>query len=224
MQPALGRELDEDVLVIGLTGGVATGKSTVVERLKALGAKVIDADRLAREVVEPGEPALDEIARTFGPGVIKADGTLDRARLGAIVFSDAAARKKLEAIVHPPIRRLMKERLDELRKDGAVRVVVCDIPLLFESKGSLELVDKVAVVYATPEQQIARLMARNGFTREEAARRVAAQIPTEKKLGWADYVIDNTGAPEATAAQVDRLWEEWLAVADRFDRTRQEEG
>ena len=208
------------LLVIGLTGGIATGKSTVAGRLKELGAPVIDADRLAREVVEPGQPALAEIAKAFGNEVLQPDGSLDRARLGAIIFSDAAKRRRLEEIVHPPIRQRMEACIDALRKEGASPVVICDIPLLFESKESMRFVDKVAVVYATKEQQLARLMQRNGLSLEEAKARIEAQIPIEQKVERADYVIDNSKEHEETIAQVDRLWEEWLLVANRFDCTR----
>src|SRR5690554_3979095 len=117
----------------------------VAARLKALGAEIVDADQLARQVVEPGEPALAEIAKRFGHHVLTADGRLDRARLGAIVFHDEASRRDLESIVHPPIRRLMKERLQALRSEGKTCIAIADIPLLYESKGSLELVDKVVV-------------------------------------------------------------------------------
>lgn len=208
------------MLVIGLTGGVATGKSMVAGRLEALGAPIIDADQIAREVVRPGEPALEEIAKVFGGDVIRGDGSLDRARLGAIVFGDAQKRRRLEAIVHPPIRRRMEERLRALRDAGTASVVVCEIPLLYESKESMRFVDKVVVVYTTEEQQLARLMSRNGLTSEEASARIAAQIPTKQKAEWADYVIDNRGAPQDTLIQVDRLWEEWLRLADRTDCSR----
>lgn len=206
------------MLVIGLTGGVATGKSMVSERLRKLGAEIVDADQLAREVVEPGEPALLEIARRFGEGVLTQDGRLDRARLAAIIFHDEVSRRALEGIVHPPIRRRMRERLDALRADGKTCIAVADIPLLYESKGSLDFVDKVVVVYATVPQQVARLMERNGLSESEAMARVRAQIPTEQKVKWADYVIDNSGATEATLKQIDELWEEWRTDAGCTDR------
>ena len=198
------------MLVIGLTGGIATGKSTVAERLKELGALVIDADRIAREVVEPGEPALAEIARVFGREVIKEDGSLDRGRLGRIVFQDAGKRKLLESILHPVIRERMEERLEAARREGKVKIAVCDIPLLYESQESMRLVDRVAVVYATREQQLERLVRQRHLSPEEAEARIGAQIPIDEKVKRADYVIDNTGTRAETIAQVDRLWEEWL--------------
>lgn len=211
------------MLVIGLTGGIATGKSTVARRLGELGVPVIDADQLAREVVEPGEPALDEIRERFGPGVIDEHGRLDRAALGSIVFADEGARKALEAIVHPRIRRRMREIVNQLKQDGAP-LVVCDIPLLFETGVGLDWVDRTVVVYAPRHVQRERLMARNGLTPEEAERRIASQLPIEEKARRADVVIDNTGALDQTLRQVDRLWKEWMRDARRTDRPRPQEG
>jgi len=211
------------VLLIGLTGGVATGKSTVVRRLKELGAAVIDADQLAREVVEPGEPALEEIRQRFGPEVIGEDGQLDRARLARIVFEDEEARKALEAIVHPRIRSRMRAKIEEFKAQGEP-VVVCDIPLLFETGVALDWVDRTVVVYAPKEVQLQRLMARNGLTLEEAERRIAAQMPTEEKARRADAVIDNSRGLDETFRQVDALWKEWMRDAAGTHRPRQEEG
>lgn len=211
------------MLLIGLTGGVATGKSTVVRRLKELGAAVIDADQLAREVVEPGEPALEEIRQRFGPEVIGEDGQLDRARLARIVFEDEEARKALEAIVHPRIRSRMRAKIEEFKAQGEP-VVVCDIPLLFETGVALDWVDRTVVVYAPKEVQLQRLMARNGLTLEEAERRIAAQMPTEEKARRADAVIDNSRGLEETFRQVDALWKEWMRDAAGTHRSRQEEG
>lgn len=211
------------MLLIGLTGGVATGKSTVVRRLKELGAAVIDADQLAREVVEPGEPALEEIRQRFGPEVIGEDGQLDRARLARIVFEDEEARKALEAIVHPRIRSRMRAKIEEFKAQGEP-VVVCDIPLLFETGVALDWVDRTVVVYAPKEVQLQRLMARNGLTLEEAERRIAAQMPTEEKARRADAVIDNSRGLEETFRQVDALWKEWMQDAAGTHRPRQEEG
>jgi len=211
------------MLVIGLTGGVATGKSTVARYLRELGVPVIDADQLAREVVEPGEPALEEIRQRFGLGVIDAGGRLDRAALGAIVFRDEQARKDLEAIVHPRIRSRMRAMIEEYRRRGEP-VVVCDIPLLFETGVGLDWVDRTVVVYVPREVQKARLMARNGYTAEEAERRIAAQLPTEEKARRADAVIDNSGDLDQTYRQVHRLWKEWMRDAPRADRPRPQEG
>lgn len=198
------------MLIVGLTGGIATGKSTVARRLQELGAWLIDADRIAREVVEPGEPALEEIRARFGPEVIGPDGRLDRARLGQIVFRDEKAREDLEAIVHPRVRQKMRETIERLRREHDTGVIVCDIPLLFETGVGLEWVDRTVVVYAPIEVQRERLMQRSGLDREEAERRIAAQLPTDEKARRADYVIDNSGDLESTLEQVDRLWEEWM--------------
>lgn len=197
------------MLVIGLTGGVATGKSTIAKRFAELGAAVFDADRFAREAVEAGQPALEEIRARFGEKVIASDGSLDRKALGAIVFRDAKARRDLEAIVHPRVRERMRRSLEELRRQGYGGVVILEIPLLFESQGSLELVDRVLVVYAPWSMQVERLMRRNQLSREEAILRVDAQLPIDEKVARADYVVDNSRSLDEAFRQVDRLWEEW---------------
>src|SRR5258708_34763565 len=161
--------------VIGLSGGIATGKSTVAAMLCERGALVVDADRLAREVVEPGRPALEEIAAEFGPGVLAADGGLDRAGLGAIVFADAERRRRLEAITHPRIGALMQERI-AAAVAAAPPLVVVDIPLLFEN-GRSGMVEGVLVVYADTATQLRRLVERDGITEADARRRIAAQMP-----------------------------------------------
>lgn len=196
-------------MVIGLTGGVATGKSTVAKRFAELGAKVFDADQFAREAVEIGEPALEEIRRHFGEKVIAPDGSLDRKALGAIVFQDEKARRALEAIVHPRVRSRMAASLDALRKEGYRGVAILEIPLLFEAKGSLDLVERVLVVYAPRPMQVERLMRRNQLSREEANLRIDAQLPIDVKVAKADYVVDNSKGLEESFRQVERLWEEW---------------
>ncbi|HEY8348051.1 MAG TPA: dephospho-CoA kinase [Symbiobacteriaceae bacterium] len=190
--------------VIGLTGGIASGKSTVSRMLRELGAPVVDADAIVHELQAPGTPVLAEIAREFGPGVIRPDGSLDRAALAQVVFRDPERRKALEAIVHPAVRREMWARVEEYRRQGKPAVVL-DVPLLLET-GLNRQVDQVWVVYVDPETQLARLMARDGLDREEAARRVAAQMSLEAKRSLADVVIDNRGPVEATRAQVVAAW------------------
>jgi dephospho-CoA kinase len=192
--------------VIGLTGGIATGKSTVAAMLASRGAAVVDADRLAREVVEPGRPALAEIAEEFGPGVIAADGSLDRPALAAVVFSDAARRRRLEAITHPRISALMGERIAAAIAAGPPLVVV-DIPLLFEN-GRGGMVEGVLVVYADVATQLRRLVERDGMSEADARGRIAAQMPVEDKRRLATWVIDNRGDVDATRAQVDAWWTE----------------
>jgi len=177
-----------------------------------LGAAVVSADEIAREIVEPGQPAWEEIRGAFGDEVLNPDGTLNRRRLGAIVFADEARRRRLERITHPRIREVMARRIEDLAAGGTP--VIAEIPLLFESEASLSLVDVVIVVYADPELQLERLMARDGLGREQAEARMAAQMPIEEKVMRADFVIDNDGDLERTRAQVRRVWEE-LARAGR---------
>ncbi len=200
------------MLVVALTGGVATGKSTVSRRLMELGAAVLDADQAAREVVEPGEPALEEIRAAFGPGVIASDGTLDRQALGEIVFNDKSRRSELEAIIHPRVRQRMDQALHRLKAEGRFQVVVCDIPLLYETGMSLARFDRVLVVYAPFEVQKRRLMNRNDLNEAQAEARIRAQLPTEEKARRADDVIDNTGELYETLRQVGEVWKEWLRL------------
>jgi dephospho-CoA kinase len=191
--------------VIGLTGGIAAGKTVVADRLAELGAVRIDADRLAREVVEQGTPALAEIARRFGPGVIRSDGSLDRAALGAVVFQDPDARRDLESITHPAVRALSARRMAEAGEADPDAVVVYDIPLLVES-GRVDEFDRIVVVHAPREERIRRLVELRGMAAEEAERRIALQASDEDRLEVADDVIDSGVSLESTLAQTDRLW------------------
>jgi dephospho-CoA kinase len=191
--------------LIGLTGGIATGKSTVDAMLAAQGAAVIDADELAREVVLPGEPALAEVVQRFGGDMLRPDGTLDRPRLGAVVFADPEARRDLEQITHPRIAVLTQERIT-LALDGTAPLVVVDIPLLFEN-GRESLFEGVLLVYAPREVRIRRLRERNGLDAHAAAQRLAAQMPVDEKRDRATWVIDNSCDVDATAAAVSRWWE-----------------
>lgn len=199
---------------IGLTGGIASGKSVVAARLAEHGAIVTDADRLAREVVEAGTPGLAAIVERFGPSVIAGDGSLDRPALGAIVFADAEARRALNDITHPAIAK----RRAELVRDAVARdphaVIVNDIPLLVETipAGAPTGFDLVVVVSATPETRIARMTELRGLSRAEAERRIAAQATEEQRRAIADVVIDSNGSLEETLAQADRLW---ASVRDR---------
>ncbi len=188
---------------IGLTGGIATGKSTVAGLLAERGAYIIDLDLIAREVVEPGQPALARVAERFGQAVLREDGTLDRKKLGSIVFADEAQRKALEAILHPAIRAVMKERMEARESNHPEQLVVVDVPLLFESK--LEsYFEQIMLVYVPREEQLKRLMKRDGLSREDAKRRLAAQMSIEDKKALADIVIDNSSDLAHTAAQIDR--------------------
>ncbi len=186
---------------VGLTGGIASGKSTVARQLAALGCRLVEADVLAREVVAPGEPAWRAIVEEFGSDVALPDGQLDRKRLGALVFADPARRKVLEAITHPAILARRQAILDTWAAEGFGELVVLDIPLLIEL-GMAAQVDRVALVYAEREMQLERLMRRDGFDPAEAERRLASQMPLADKVRHAQYVIDNSGRPEETAAQV----------------------
>ena len=196
-------------LLVGLTGGIATGKSTVAETLRGLGAEVIDADQLAREVVAPGEAALAEIVREFGD-VRHPDGTLDRKKLGAIVFNDTPRRKRLEAITHPAIRQRFLARLAALEARGYAGLVFFDAPVMIES-GNYRNMDRLVVVFTDEATQRRRLMARDGMTQAEAGGRMATQMPVIDKAKLADYVIDNTGDRAATAARTREVFEALLA-------------
>ncbi len=191
------------IRVFGLTGGIATGKSRVAERFSARGVPVIDADALARHVVAPGSPALAEVAAEFGADVIGEGGELDRKRLGLAVFADAGKRARLNAILHPRIRRAFAERVRELDQSG--EPLACyQVPLLFEV--GLEDTLRPIVVVATPETlQLSRLMARDGRDERSARERIAAQLPLAAKVARADHVIDNSGSLAATYEQADRV-------------------
>jgi dephospho-CoA kinase len=186
-------------LLVGLTGGLATGKSTVSDILRGLGCIVLDADVLAREVVEPGQPALATIAQEFGADVLQADGTLDRKRLGVIVFADPPRRRRLEAITHPAIRDRYLARLAELEGQGFEGVVVWDAPVMIES-GGYKHVDRLVVVITDAATQRARALARDG-DRADVERRIASQMPLADKAALADHVIDNSGDRAATEAR-----------------------
>lgn len=191
--------------VVGLTGGIGSGKSTVSAMFRELGAEVIDADQLAREVVEPGTPALEEIGRRF-PGVVDAQGRLDRAALGARVFADEGERRALEAIVHPRIRAEMTRRTEALARAGQ-KVVLYDAALLIEN-GLHRGMDGVVLVSAPEAAQRARLAARDGLDDAAISARLAAQLPLADKRAHATWVVDNGGSLEETRAQVRRIWEE----------------
>jgi dephospho-CoA kinase len=196
--------------VIGLTGGIASGKSTVGRMLREEGAPVVDADLLARQVVEPGRPAYDDVVREFGADVVAPDGTLDRKRLGEIVFADDARRRRLNQITHPRIAAASQAEIAAHGAAGAP-VVFYEAALLVEN-GLHRGLDGLVVVRATPEQQVERCMRRDGVTEEQARARIASQLPLTEKLAVATHVIDNTGTFEDTRAQVKRLWSEWRGV------------
>jgi dephospho-CoA kinase len=190
--------------IIGLTGGIASGKSSVAKLLENLGAAVIDADQLSRDAVVPGMPAHAEIVENFGPGLLQRDGSINRNALGEIVFSDPEARRRLESIVHPAIRLLAEERLARLREKN-VAVAVYMAPLLVEA-GAIDRVDEVWVVYLDLPSQLKRLMERDKLTEEDAIRRIETQMSMEEKKGYGQVVIDNCGSWEETERQVRAAW------------------
>ncbi|MDR0436302.1 MAG: dephospho-CoA kinase [Propionibacteriaceae bacterium] len=191
-------------LRVALAGGIASGKSLVAHLFEELGAVVVDYDVLARQVVEPGTPGLEVLARVFGSGILRADGTLDREELAEVVFDDDASRENLNAILHPLIRAAAREA-DETAPDDSIVVHV--IPLLVET-GSTRDFDKIVVVDVPIETQIERLMSRNGYNRMQAKKRIAAQATREARLAVADYVIDNSGTIPEAMEQARAIWEE----------------
>ncbi|MEZ5190684.1 MAG: dephospho-CoA kinase [Schumannella sp.] len=195
------------MLLVGLTGGIASGKSVVAARMAEHGAVVVDADRLAREVVEPGTSALERIAEEFGPQVIAPDGTLDRAALGAQVFSDPQKLALLNSITHPAVRDLSHRRFAEAAEADPDAIVVYDVPLLTEARGADEF-DVVVVVSAPAEVRIERMVSLRGMSREEAERRIRSQVPEEQRRALADIVIESGGTLEQTLARADEVWDE----------------
>jgi len=194
------------MLLVALTGGIASGKSTVARRLQEHGAVIVDADQVARQVVEPGEPALARIAETFGPGVIAADGSLDRAALGAIVFNDPGGRQKLNAITHPAVLERSRALFAAAGDADPDAIVVYDIPLLVEA-GRVEEFDLRVVVHAATETRVRRMVELRDMTREEAMHRINSQATDTDRFAIADVVIDADGTLEHTLEQTDALWE-----------------
>lgn len=188
-------------MIIGLTGSIASGKSTISAMLKDKGYPIIDADLVARLVVEPGTLNLQEIEREFGVSVINEDGTLNRETLGKLIFNDPAKRKKLNDLMHPAIRSEMLRQRDELFNSGQ-KTLIMDIPLLFESRLQ-HFVDKILVVSVTEEMQLQRLMNRNSLSKEEATARIQSQLPISEKEKGADAVIYNNGTIEQSKVQLE---------------------
>lgn len=191
---------------VGLTGGIATGKSTVSEWFRQKGAAIVDADQVARRVVEPGSEGNRRVRERFGDGVFRATGELDRKALRNWVFGDAAARKDLNDILHPLIIRRMQAEVREAEKEAPDRPVILDVPLLIEERLTY-LADIVVLVYIPEELQLKRLMDREGISEEEAKRMIKAQMPITEKKKFADVLIDNSGTRADTERQVDALWE-----------------
>ncbi|RPK16004.1 dephospho-CoA kinase [Priestia endophytica] len=193
-------------ITVGLTGGIASGKSTVSAILREHNIPVIDADIIAREVVEPGKEAYNQIVKRFGRDILEEDGTLNRSALGEIVFNDEQKRQQLNAIVHPAVRKEMLSKRDYYLQNE--RSVILDIPLLFESNLT-HLVDKVLLVYVDEEVQLKRLIERNGFSEREALARIQAQDPLKDKVAKSDEIINNNGSKEETREKVTHIIDSW---------------
>lgn len=193
-------------MIIGLTGGIASGKSTVSALLVSKGARLVDADVIAREVMLPGHEVLAAAVKQFGSEILSSDGTLNRGKLGDIVFQDPAALQALNNLTHPAIRREIKERMNSMEEEDPKKLTIVDIPLLFES-GLENMFHEILVVYVPREVQIARLMERNGLSLEQAEARLNAQMDIEAKRNKADYIIDNSGELAHTEQQVAILWD-----------------
>lgn len=198
------------MLLVGLTGGIGSGKSTVARMLEERGAVVFDADALAREAVEPGTPGYEQVVQRFGAQILEPGGRIDREALASIVFRDPAARRDLEAIVHPEVRRLFAEGCE--RYEGTDRVVVFSAPLLVET-GMHSAFEVLVVVSTSPHTQVERLMRDRGMSEQKAMARIAAQAPLEAKAELADFLIDNEGGREELDGQIDRLWSQLQARA-----------
>lgn len=197
-------------MILGITGNIASGKSSVSRELARRGALVVDADQLAREVVAPGSETLQQLVSAFGAGILRSDGQLDRTALGRTIFADDQARKRLDSIMHPAIARLSVKRLQQLRQQDHP-LIVYEAPLLYEV-GAQTRVDKVLLVTVSPEVQLQRLLDRDGLDKEQAQQRIAAQMPQQQKVARADYLIDNSGSWVATLEQIEQLWPLWMKM------------
>jgi len=197
-------------MIIGLTGSIASGKSTVAKMLKEYGLPIVDADVVARLVVEPGTPTLQKIVEAFGEEALTDDGTMNRQQIGAIIFHDEEKRTLLNSIIHPAIRQEMLRQRDEHLENGA-KTVIMDIPLLFESQLQ-HFVEKILVVSVSEVTQLNRLMERNQLTEEEASARIASQLPLSVKELGADAVINNNGTIEETAEQLEDILRNWNVI------------
>lgn len=202
------------MLIVGLTGGIASGKGLVARVFKELGAHVIDADRIAHELLEPDQDAWQEALDYFGKDILLRDNSIDRRKVGEIVFNDAGKRAWLNQCLHPKVFDAYTSRVNHLRSRQPEAIVVFDAALLIET-GYHRKMDRIVVVYAGLEQQIERLTARDKFTREQALARIASQMPLAEKRGHADYVIDNTGTREATERQARDIFKKLKQEAER---------
>ena len=195
------------MLIVGLTGGIASGKSTVADMFKKEGGCVIDVDLISREVVEPGKPAWQEVINLFGRKVLSDDQTINRKKIGDIVFSDIEKRKKLEEIIHPKINEEKLKKIREIEKKDKQAIIIIDIPLLIETNKQ-NTVDKIVLVYVSPQEQIKRLLKRDGLSVEEAHKRLSSQMPIENKKKFARYIINNEEPLEKVQKQVKGIFRE----------------
>lgn len=199
--------------LVALTGGIGAGKSTVASVWRALGAEIVDADQLAREVVSPGSPALAEVVEAFGPGILLPDGALDRPALAAIVFTDPTRRRLLESILHPAVQRLAARRL----QDSRAQIAVYDVPLLAEARKALQF-DRIVVVSAPEEVRLRRLIEIRGMDAAQARDRIRSQATEAERLALADDVVDASGTLESTRERARLLWAELLKRAGASER------
>jgi dephospho-CoA kinase len=196
---------------VGLTGGIATGKSTVARILVEKGARLIDLDEIGHRVQEPGSPVWKEIVHHFGEGILRSDHTIDRNKLGDIVFADREKLELLNRIVHPAIYTEWRSRIEAIRKEQPDAIVLSDIPLLIEA-GLKSMVDLILLVYAPPQLQISRMMRRNGCSSADAEKRIASQMPIKEKLPFADIIVHNDGSLENTQKTLDDIWAELIRM------------
>ena len=195
-------------MIVGLTGGIVGGKSTVASMFRDLGAKIIDADKLGHSVILPNKPAWKKIVKIFGKDILQNDLTVDRRKLGKIVFTNQALLKKLNEITHPEITKMIKKEIN-LGKNithNQEKILIIDAALIYEAKID-RLMDKIIVVYIDEDEQIKRLVMRNNLSREEALQRIKSQMPMKEKVKMADYVIDNSSSLDKTKEQVEKIWQ-----------------
>jgi len=201
-------------LIVGLTGGIVGGKSTAASMFKDLGAKIVDADKLGHSVILPHKLAWKKITRLFGKGILQNDLTIDRGKLGKIVFANQTLLKKLNKITHPEIIKLIKKEINLARNriHNQEKILIIDAALIYEAKMD-RLMDKIIIVYINEDEQVKRLIRRNNLSKEEALQRIKSQMSMKKKVKMADYVIDNSTSLDKTKKQVEKIWEELMSLA-----------
>jgi len=199
-------------LIIGLTGGIVSGKSTVALMFKDLGAKIVDADKLGHSVILPHKPAWEKIVKIFGKDVLQNDLTIDREKLGKIVFANQPFLKKLNEITHPEITKIIKKEIDSVKNKtyNQKKILIIDAALIYEAKID-RLMEKIIVVYIDEDEQIKRLIKRNNLSKDEALQRIKSQMPMKEKVKMADYVIDNSNSLDKTKKQVEKIWKSLIS-------------